>query len=478
MNSLYQQLIQYCKSDFYPFHMPGHKRNSFSIKDTYQMPYSFDITEIDGFDNLHHAEGILLEAQRQAAELYQAEETLFLVNGSTAGLLSAISACVSKNGKLLMARNCHKAVYHGVFLKELENVYIYPQKEQRYGGNGGLLIENIKQMLITCKNCEAILVTSPTYEGIVSNIEEICNVAHDYGIPVIVDEAHGAHFGFHSYFPESSIKNGADIVIHSVHKTLPSLTQTALLHINGKLVDREKIKKYLSIYQSSSPSYVLMASIDACMTNLKKQGDELFSRYVERLNHLREQMKSLNHIQLVDEDIIGTSGIINIDRSKLFLSVKEANITGKELYDILCEQYHLQFEMASSEYIIGMTSIMDTQRGYDRLVAALREIDSSLQRNGGKVKESYNKPYVKVVQKCSISKAEESEKISIPLEQSKGWVSGEYVSLYPPGIPLLAPGEMISEELLQQIMFYKKNNLCIEGLSDYSGKNIQVLKKE
>ena len=256
--NLYDRLLQYQSSEMYPFHMPGHKRR----KDDFANPFFIDITEIEGFDNLHHAEGILKDAQDRAAALYHSEETYFLVNGSTCGILAAVSACTARGGKILMARNCHKAAYHAAYLRGLDIEYLYPEKEDIFGINGGIHEDIVEKALEEFQDIQAVMITSPTYDGVVSNVEKIAQIVHRKGIPLIVDEAHGAHFGFHEYFPKSSVEMGADLVIHSLHKTLPSLTQTALLHVNGNRVDRECLRKFLDIYQTSSPSYVFMAGMD------------------------------------------------------------------------------------------------------------------------------------------------------------------------------------------------------------------------
>lgn len=468
--NLYEKLEEYSRSDYYPFHMPGHKRTK---EMNFLNPFQFDITEIDGFDNLHYCNGILLDAQRKASSLYEADESFFLINGTTGGLLSAIAACTTKGGSVLMARNCHKAVYHAVFLNDLQNSYIYPQTEEKYCVNGGLNPENLKKMLINNKNIQAVIITSPTYDGIVSDIESIAKEVHKFNIPLIVDEAHGAHFGFHPYFPDNSNKKGADIVIHSVHKTLPSLTQTALLHVNGTLVDRDKLKRYLSIYQTSSPSYVLMASIDSCVQLIKEKGAILFQEYVDELDLLRKELSKLKNIKLVDETIIGNHSIYDLDRSKIILSVKDTDITGKELYNTLLNKYHLQMEMAAGNYILAMTSIMDTKEGYKRLQEALFHIDKEINTIENKMELDMD---FKIEKHLTIAQALEKEQIECKLEESFGEIAAEYIYLYPPGIPLIVPGEKITRDLIEQIKKYIIMGLNIEGMKDNTYQKIKIIK--
>lgn len=273
MKTLYDKLMSYGNSDYYGFHMPGHKRNR-SVTGA-ELPYEIDITEIDGFDDLHHAKGILRQAQERAAEVYHSEETCFLVNGSTAGILSAILGCTRRGEQILTARNCHKSVYHAIYMNELRPVYLYPKFDAEMELNGPVTADDVESLLRQNPGIRAVMITSPTYDGVVSDVKKIAETAHRYGIPLIVDQAHGAHFGFHPYFPDHANRQGADVVINSVHKTLPALTQTALIHMNGTYADREEIKRYLHMLQSSSPSYVLMAGIDNCIHLLHEQREEL-----------------------------------------------------------------------------------------------------------------------------------------------------------------------------------------------------------
>ena len=232
---LEQKLNELEQSDIYPFHMPGHKRAFLPFAN----PYAIDITEIEGFDNLHHATGILQEAQQKAADLYGAKKTYYLVNGSTCGLLAAISAAVPRGGKILVARNCHKAVYHAMYLRQLVPVYLYPE-DTAYGIQGQVTPQMVRKQLEQTPDIRAVVITSPTYDGVVSDVQNIADIVHAYGIPLIVDEAHGAHFGFSPEFPENATRLGADAVIMSVHKTLPAFTQTALLHLCSDRIAEKK----------------------------------------------------------------------------------------------------------------------------------------------------------------------------------------------------------------------------------------------
>lgn len=496
MKSLYGQLSAYRKSGCYPFHMPGHKRNM--GRNGFEDPFSFDITEIEGFDNLHHAQGILLEAQQRAAELYGARETYFLVNGSTAGILSAVSGCVPRGGRLLMARNCHKAVYHAAFLSDLDTVYVYPEKERVYGLNGGILPGEVERLLLETPGIGAVVITSPTYDGIVSDVRGIAAIVHRYGIPLIVDEAHGAHLKFHPYFPKSAVDQGADVVIQSVHKTLPALTQTALLHICGPYADAERIRRYLSVYQTSSPSYVLMASIDRCVELLAREEEDrrtggkesgpLFEAFIERLSRFRSRAKSLSCLHLAGEEIAGTAGIYGLDRSKLVISGKAAGISGSGIQRILREKDRIELEMAAGSYALGISTVMDTGEGFLRLFKALKSLDGEILTGCAKraetadngaleASETEGEALIRPEKVRRLSEAELAAREERPLRETEGCVSAEYIYLYPPGIPIIAPGERISRELLWQLERYQKSGLTLEGMRDLSGERLLIIQE-
>lgn len=465
METLYEALIKYAESDYVPMHMPGHKRQRMNFAD----PYSFDITEIDGFDNLHHAEGILKEAQEYAAAVCSADETHFLVGGSSSGILSAVYSVTNQGGVLLMARNCHKSVYHAAELRQLKTCYIYPESLQ--GGIAGeITAESVKEALEAHPEANALILTSPTYDGVVSDICEIVRIAHSSGIPVIVDEAHGAHFLKGSGFPKSAVRCGADVVIQSTHKTLPALTQTALIHIRRDYPYKEKLRKYLSVFQTSSPSYVLMASIDACMHWYAEKGQEVYQNYLKRLKNLRGKLKSsLKYLHLLTPE-----KCFDYDISKIIIDTGSTNFSGEDLHQMLLKKYRIQVEMVSAKAVLCMTSAADREEFYERLLEALVEIDGLAEQNQLSDKKSFPVPEAKAV--FTIGEAAEKKKKKVMLMESIGKICASYIYIYPPGIPILTPGEKISKECVSHILFNLESGLTVHGLTE--NKEIEILWEE
>lgn len=487
---LYRKLKAYGDSDYYAFHMPGHKRKL----GVFENPYQIDITEINGFDDLHHPEegGILVQAEERAARVYGAEETHFLVNGSTAGILSAVSGCTRRGGKLLMARNCHRSVYHAAELRELYPVYLYPQQIEALGINGAILPEDVENALKSEEEIQAVMITSPTYDGVCSDVRRIAEICHEFGKPLLVDQAHGAHFPFSEYFPEDALRAGADIVIHSVHKTLPSITQTALLHMQGGLADRERVRRYLSVYQSSSPSYVLMASIDACMELLEREGERLFAKHEQELTAFRESCQKLQVLYLAGADSEENSvwqesrkqeefgRETDFDRSKLLISARRAGISGSRISELLRERYHLQMEMSGPDYVVAIAGIADTREGFERLEKALSELDQELAEEQGYTERrkpeskgagGYRLPRLPL--RLTPGEAGERDTELCTLAAGVNRIAGSYVYLYPPGIPVLAPGEQVTEALLEQVGSWLAAGYTVHGLeTDAKGKKL------
>ena len=380
MASISETIRQYLEKPRYPFHMPGHKRNEALCPDGSGVRY--DYTEIDGFDNLYDAQGMIAESERRAAELFGADRTFFLVNGSTAGILASVLAAGEgdddRRPLLIIGPDCHKSVYNALKLGKLAGITVDGKRAGKEEAltklaqmerelNWESLPEKIACTLENHRGAvSAVVITSPSYEGIVSDVARIARIAHENGAILIVDEAHGTHLGMHPYFPENSNRFGADIVIHSMHKTMTGLTQTALLHVNGDRVDVRGIMRYLEMLQTSSPSYLLMNSIDACVALLKERGKELFDAYVKRLERFRAEAAELQHIRLFEAE--------HYDRGKIVLTTDGA-FTIQDLYCALRDDYQIQLEMLGDDYALAMTSFADNDEGFDRLLAALQEID-------------------------------------------------------------------------------------------------------
>ena len=483
---MYQQLISYGESDIYPFHMPGHKRRVLPFPN----PYTIDITEIDGFDNLHHAGGLIREAEERAAKLYGADRSYYLVNGSTCGLLAAICAAARRGDKVLAARNCHKAVYHAVSMQGLSVEFLYPAIT-RGDLQGQITAAQVEEALTKHPDIAVVILTSPTYEGIVSDVAAIAACCHAHGAALIVDEAHGAHFGFGAGFPENAVRLGADAVIMSVHKTLPSFTQTALLHCNGGRIDTERVARYLGVYETSSPSYLFMAGMDACIDLIREQGAELFAQYRRRLDAFYRDTADLTQLHVMRREDLCKEEAYDWDDSKLMIYA--GTMGGEALHQELLGHYHLQMEMVSADYVLGMTSLMDTDEGMRRLVTALHEIDKKNGRRmaalheideknrkpdlGGEVPEAgfTARIYRENPRRMQIYQALDLPYREVPFDEAVGKMAADYVYLYPPGIPLIVPGEVITEEFIRHIRECRERKLNVEGQGNPAPGRIKIV---
>lgn len=445
-------------SRMYPFHMPGHKRqNCF----TSPLPLELDITEISGFDNLHEAEGILKDAMDEAAMFFGADRSFFLVNGSSGGILAAIRACTKRGDTMIMARECHKAVYHGAELCGLKTVYLQAKEVPGWEISGSIFPEMVAKAMEMHPECGVVIVTSPTYEGVLSDIQTIAEEVHRRNGILIVDEAHGAHLGM-GEFPPSAIQCGADIAIQSLHKTLPCPTQTAILHLRRGRVDEKELQRQLAVFQTSSPSYLFLGAMEQCIRYLKKNKDHLFPVYSSMLRDFYARMQRLNHLKI----FMPTKEVYAHDRGKLLIGTQETNITGPELAQLLREKYFLETEMSTRNTVLAMTSLCDTKEGLQRLADALTEIDSTLQKASRNKIEKIELP--KAV--CTIEQALQSKKEKIWKEDSVGRISADYFWAYPPGIPLLVPGEKITSEILEKMVRMDRDGVEIHSAFGEKGE--------
>ena len=388
--SLYEELEGYLRLKRYPFHMPGHKGNKAFMP---PIPLeSLDVTELKETDNLHDPTGCIAETERRISEFYGADESFLLVNGSTAGIIAAICATCGEGDHIAVDRRCHRSVHSGMVLSGARPIYFWPGQ-------------------MDVPDAKAVIVTSPTYEGSVLDIASLCKK----GNILIVDEAHGAHFPFHPIFPQSALAQGADIVVHSFHKTLPAFSQSAVVHIKEGTVNTNRLRRFLSYVQTSSPSYLMMAQVDY-MLNLLWASPAYFERYVEGLLSLR---KTLGGLLLPNDDM-----------GKLLLCISN----GHELE----ENHSLAFEMVMPKYTLAMTSVADTEEGFNRLVAAVKSV------KGATYNPQFQNPDLPEVV-LSPKEAMGKKTRKAMLSKSIGEISGSFIAPVPPGIPLIVPGERIKE---------------------------------
>lgn len=361
-------------SDLYPFHMPGHKRQSTGIgpDDWLDGVYRHDITEIDGFDDLQEPKDLISDIEKRIAGYYGADHAFLSVNGSTCGNLASISAFVQKGGYFMIDESAHRSVYNAALIRDLKTVLLERNRLPEGGLTACISAEEVKEKLKRAEREEklpmAVLITSPTYEGFIADVDSIADIVHGYGIKLIADSAHGAHL---------DISKKADAAVVSLHKTLPAMTQVSALLVNGDQDTADEIKRYINIYQTTSPSYILMASAERCMYVMESRGTELKKRHRERLKELYSIDKELKKLHLAGPGYAGKYGISDFDLSKIPVTDRTGSKTGREIYDIFRNKYHLQPEKAEKGYCLMMTSVMDTDEGFERLKRAIQNMDDS-----------------------------------------------------------------------------------------------------
>lgn len=503
------QLLRYADAGVYPFHMPGHKRK---FPDFEKNIYEMDVTEIYGMDELHDPEGIIRESMDVLREVYGTKESFYLVNGSTGGILAAIFSAINRKEEILVARNCHKSVYHAIELCGANPVFLYPKWIKDFDFYGELSPKKVEEVLSKRPKIKALVLTSPTYEGVVSDIGKITEICRKHGVLCIVDEAHGAHLPFASKvgdFPQSAISLGADLVIQSLHKTLPSLTQTAVLHVpKGSRIKMERLKHYLSVFQTSSPSYLFMASMERCVGFLREEGEARFVSYEKQLNEFYASCKGGNGSGLKFFRLFEGEESFGFDKGKLVISVKNTPFSGADLADCLRTKYGIEIEMQAATYVIAMTSLMDEEEGFLRLKTALFEMEEQFLKDsfidvvarGGNAAKAGNEKVLgesrkeekvhfldsgtfegesedfkipKATREYSVKKTRKLPFEEVSLLECEGRVSKEYVFVYPPGIPVLVPGEKITEKIRDLLLKYMDLGLNVKGVCD--DKKIKVL---
>ncbi len=476
---LIEALLKNKKRNIVPFHMPGHKKGRGVHRRFARLmrtdPFAIDMTEIPGLDDLHNPMGPIKESQLRAARLFGADRTFFLVNGSTVGIHAALLSVCRRGEEVLLPRDMHRSVIGACILAGLKPRYLPLQLDAKYLIPYPPAPGEIAAMLEKYPLIRAVFQVYPSYYGLAGDLSKTAEVVHRYNIPLVVDEAHGAHFIFSDDLPKTALQSGADISIQSTHKTLGAFTQASMLHIKGKIIDDSKIARQLGILQSTSPSYLLMGSLDAATGHLEMSGKRLMDKTLNTARYIREQISRIPGIKCLGESRSGLLGVTAVDPTKIYMSLVDLGLSGYQAAEILLEKYHIQVELCDRFCILCMLSIGSSPEDGDRLVSALTDIASKSVSAGGE--KSLPGP-VYIPPPRVILNPEEAwfaPLRKVLLKEAVGEVAGELVAPYPPGIPLLCPGEMITNEIVALIRELKSWDCMFHGPDDPALDTIKVV---
>ncbi|OEG00273.1 hypothetical protein BHF71_05040 [Vulcanibacillus modesticaldus] len=479
---LFDKLVSYYQRNSISFHVPGHKMGEgFSPlgRKVYQEILKIDMTEIPGLDDLHQPEGVILEAEQRAAKLFGADHTFFLVNGSTTGNLAMILATCQPGDKIIVQRNVHKSVIHGLMLARAVPIYINPKMIPQLGIAGSINKESLEQTLRTHPDAKGVFIMNPNYYGIGIDLKEIIDLVHSYKIPILVDEAHGAHFGLHPSFPSSSLEMGADIVVQSTHKTLFAMTMGSMLHVRSKYIDVDRLKLYLSMIQTSSPSYPIMASLDLTCHWIEKEGKGLWDNIIQLLDDFYQKVDQLKIMRVkhrLDRRYF-------LDPLKIIIHSQNKKVSGVDIQKYL-EQKNIYLELADLYNALSIVTPGTSYQDLKRLSDGLWEIEQTLINSIDDIQDIENTEVGSVdhfiflnnkQSKISLEKILYSKTRLVSLQESIGKIAAEMVIPYPPGIPVLQLGEEITKETIEYLIELKDKGIRFQGIHDHYLQRIKVL---
>ena len=466
--SIIDSLKKIVDENIISFHMPGHKKGNIykrlGYEDVVKNLYTFDTTEIPGTDNLHCPEDCINESLMRASKAFKSDKSFYLINGSTCGIEAAIMAAVSLGEKIILNRDCHQSAINACIIGDINPVYIKPSVNKDSNTLSGVSFSDVKNVIDSNLDSKAVFLTYPTYFGDTFDLKTICDYAHEKDMTVIVDEAHGAHLGLSNKLPHTALSQGADIVIQSTHKTLPAFTQSSMLHVNGNRVDLNKLSNMLRITESSSPSYLLMASLDLAVDIYIKHGVDLMEELLTNIDEFKNKMKELKNIKIDKSK----------DLTKIFLNTKKLGITGHKLEEILRKEYKIQVELSNYYGVLLITTIGNTREDFIKLEKALLEIDKNYYKSENILNEiDYPIEIPKKI--LTPRQAFYMNKKNVKIEDSIGRISGEYIIPYPPGVSLVSPGEKITREVINYILECKSKGMNVNGVKDSELRLIQII---
>lgn len=471
---IYEALLKHKKNRVVPFDVPGHKGGrgtplltEFLGADCLKV----DVNSMKPLDNLCHPVSVILEAEGIAAEAFGASKAFFMVGGTTSAVQAMIMSVCKSGDKIILPRNVHRSVINALVVCGAEPVYINPGLNKRLGIPLGMSVEDVRKAVNENPEAKAILVNNPTYYGITSNIKEIVNIAHSNGMKVLADEAHGTHFYFGDNLPVSAMSAGADMAAVSMHKTGGSLTQSSFL-LCGSQVNEKYVRQIINLTQTTSGSYLLMSSLDIARMNLALNGKAIFKKTLDLAEYARSEINKIGGYYAFSSELIDGDTVYDFDRTKLSIHTLDIGLAGIEVYDILRDEYGIQTEFGDLGNMLAIISAGDRAFEIERLISSLQEIKRRFMRDK---KGMFDHEYINPVVVMTPQKAFYSNKRSVPVKDSEGYICGEFIMSYPPGIPILAPGERITKEIIDYIIYSKEKGCSLTGTEDLTSENINII---
>ncbi|MBN2794006.1 MAG: aminotransferase class I/II-fold pyridoxal phosphate-dependent enzyme [Clostridia bacterium] len=474
---LYDALRKHIESRVIPFDVPGHKQGHGNEELQKLFPKSVleaDVNSMKSLDFLGNPISVIKEAEDLLADAYLSDESFFIVNGTTQAVQAMLMSAVNEGDTVILPRNVHKSAINAMILCGAKPHYMYPHFEAKFGMTIGVSLEEVKKAIEEAPEAKAIFLINPTYYGVISELKAIIEYAQCQGLLVIVDEAHGAHFPFHKELPKTAMAYGADMAAVSLHKTGGSLTQSSALLLNTRKIERDHVKTIVNLTQSTSASYLLMTSLDLTRKFLMTQGEKNLEMVLELARNARDKINAIDGLIAFSAKDFNPEGCYGFDETKLGVCVTGIGLTGIHVYDLLRDEYNIQVEMGDSHNILAIFSVGDTEKRVNQLVSALSAIAQKYKREPLDLKfNSFNATAVAYSPREAFYK----EKERILITESAGRVSGEFVMIYPPGIPILAPGELITEEICAYIELLKREKGSISGLKDNNVEYLYCIKE-
>ena len=463
-------LKAYIKEGVAPFDVPGHHMGNMDtdfkkiIGDT---AYKCDVNAPRGLDNLNHPTGVIVEAQNLLAKACGADESFFLINGTSSGIIAMIMACCAAHDKIILPRNSHKSVINAIILSGATPIFIQPEYDYNLDIANQPSIDSYKKAIEDNPDTKAIFVINPTYFGAVLDLKTLVEYAHERGIIVLVDEAHGAHFGFNQYGPYSAMECNADCSAISLHKTGGSLTQSSALLRKGNLISHYDISKTLSIINTTSPSTLLIASLDSARKFMATEGQEVMNNIINLANYARKEIDRIPGFKGRGREYFLSTNVFDYDDTKLVIELEHITLSGFEAYNLLKDEYHIQMELAEASTLLAIVSIGSKKEHIDRLILALKDISSKYYKYDDiYARYKYENPFPKSLIRPRT--AYHAPLKIVDIDEAIGMISKESIMIYPPGIPLIIPGEIFNDEIIQRIKYYHKTGATV--LSDYPDK--------